>query len=387
MKICVWGINYAPELTGIAPYNQALCEFLVRRGHEVSVVTAFAYYPEWKKRPEDANQFFRTDDQKGVRVHRCWLYVPRRLSTLRRMIHEASFVTTSLWHVLWKQKPDLFVVVSPPLLLGVAGWIASMVKRAPFVFHVQDLQPDAAVGLGMLKKGLLTKILYRVESFIYARARKVSGISQGMLAMFRKKNVPDGKLIFFPNGVQLPVAMPERGCFRAKHGIAAEVFLALYSGNLGVKQGLDILVEAARLLQNGKSEAAGKVRPIKIVIAGDGSRREYLEGMVKRLTLSNVLLLPLQEERAYREMLSDSDCSVITQQEGTGSFFFPSKLLTSLAVARPVICVADEASELAKACAAGGFGVNILPNQADALADAISSFARSGNSDDRVDRA
>jgi colanic acid biosynthesis glycosyl transferase WcaI len=181
--------------------------------------------------------------------------------------------------------------------------------------------------------------------------------------------------------------MPARGSFRARHGISADVFVALYSGNLGVKQGLDILVEAARLLQHGNGGDRSDSQNIKIVIAGDGSRREYLRQFVGRLALNNVLLLPLQEEQAYREMLSDCDCSVITQQEGTGSFFLPSKLLTSLAAAKPIISVADESSELAKACLAGGFGVNIRPNHAEALANAISSFARERTLADRVDRA
>ncbi len=379
MRICVWGINYAPELTGIAPFSRALCEYLAERGNRVEVVTAFAYYPEWRKRASDQRRIFRTEEHNGVRIHRCWLYVPRRLSVIRRMIHEASFVAASLVRVLTQPAPEIFVVVSPPLLLGVAAWIAGGIMRVPFVFHVQDLQPDAAVGLGMLRRGWLTRVLYWMEAFIYSRARRVSGISRGMIEMFRKKKVSESKTIFFPNGVRLPVVLPSRGNFRARHGIPADAFVALYSGNLGVKQGLDILLEAARLLQLEDR----KIPIIKVVIAGDGTRREYLEDLVRKLALGNVILLPLQPEEAYREMLADADCTVITQQEGTGSFFFPSKLLTSLAVAKPVISVADESSELAKACAMGGFGVNIQPNHADALAAAIAAFAENGN-DSRV---
>ena len=373
MEVIVWGINYTPEMTGIAPYNTALCEFLVERGWNVDMVTAFAYYPEWRKREEDRGRLYRTDYANGVRIHRCWAYVPAQVSALRRMVHEGSFVLISLLRILRLKRPSIFVVVSPPLLLGLAAWVASIVKNAPFVFHVQDLQPDAAVGLGMVKAGWLTKLLYWMEGRAYAKAAKVSGISEGMLQMFRKKGVPEEKLVLFPNGVRLPANLPERGLFRARHHISEEVFLAVYSGNLGIKQGLDVLIETAKELA-GDGQGASRL-PILIVIAGDGARRAILAERIAHAALDNVLLLPLQPEKEYREMLSDADCTVITQQHGTGSFFFPSKLLASLASAKPVLTVADDDSELAKAVRMGNFGVNVTPNRPDMLAQALRRFA------------
>lgn len=371
-KVVVWGINYAPEMTGIAPFNTALCEFLVEQGCDVEMVTAFAYYPEWKKNPADSLRMFRTDRVNGVRIHRCWTYVPQRVSALRRMVHEASFVLFSLLRVVFLKRPSVFVVVSPPLLLGLAAWLASVIKTAPFVFHVQDLQPDAAIGLGMLNAGWLKRTLYWLEGFSYLKASKVSGISEGMLRMFRNKGVPSHKLVFFPNGIRLPAQVSSRGKFRKKHLIPDQMFLAVYSGNLGIKQGLDVLVEAAKVLAGRTSGA----RPVMIVIAGDGARRAVLAERVAKAALTNVLLLPLQPDAEYREMLSDADCTVITQQPGTGSFFFPSKLLASLACGKPVLTVADADSELAKAVDEGHFGINVLPNQPELVADALSDLSR-----------
>lgn len=384
MKVTVWGINYAPEQTGIAPFNAALCEHLAKQGHQVVMVTGFPYYPEWRKREADHGVLFRSEVQNGVTVERCWLYVPNIVGALGRMLHEATFVLVSLIRVLMLARPDLLVVVSPPLPLGVAAWFAGLVKRAPFVFHVQDLQPDAAVGLGMVRPGLLTRFLYRMESFAYSRARRVSGISAGMLRKFREKRVSLEKLILFPNGFKLPIELPAGGLFRARHSIGDDVFLVVYSGNLGVKQGLEVLVEAARLLGkwgsadkwNGESSVGVASRLVKIVISGDGSRRAHLEELIKKHDLANVLLLNLQPEASYREMLADADCSVITQQEGTGSYFFPSKLLPSLAIGKPVVTVADEYSELAKATNEGRFGVNIPPNRPEALANAFCALAK-----------
>src|SRR5947199_8379129 len=248
MRVVVWGINYAPEVAGIAPHNVALCEFLQQQGVDVEMVTTFAYYPTWKKSAADRHRLYRTDVINDVPVHRCWHFVPARVSAWKRIIHEASFVFSSTLRALFLEQPDIFVVVSPPLLLGAAGWFVGKLKRAPYVFHVQDMQPDAAVGLGMLRAGWLTKALYALEAFAYRTASRVSGITRGMLESFERKGGPEAKLIYLPNTIAFKdQARSGRGVFRRKHQIAADEFLAVYAGNLGVKQGLDVLLDAARL--------------------------------------------------------------------------------------------------------------------------------------------
>jgi len=204
MKIIVWSINYAPEATGIGPCNAALCNFLRLRGHTVQMLTSFAYYPAWKKRSADRGTWYRTDEVNGVEVHRCWHYVPRRPGAVTRILHEASFVFTSLLRLLTLSRPDVYVVVSPPLLLGAAAWLLTRIKSAPFVFHVQDLQPDGAMGLGMLKLRPLLRILLWLETLAYRKAALVSGVSHGMLTAFGEKRVPREKTVYFPNGAILP---------------------------------------------------------------------------------------------------------------------------------------------------------------------------------------
>ena len=370
MKIIVWGINYAPEVTGIAPCNVALCEHLRAAGHDAHMLTTFAYYPGWQKRPEDRGRLYRTDAVNGVPVHRCWHYVPARVSALRRIVHEGTFVLLSFLRALALGPFDAMVVVSPPLLLGAAAWALGKIKRAPFVFHVQDLQPDAAVGLGMLRPSVFTRALYRLEAFAYAKAARVSGISQGMLRAFAGKGVPAEKRVYFPNGARLSdadAALPPAGRWRARHGFAADDFLAVYSGNLGVKQGLDLLPETARRLRPG-----GRVR---IVVCGQGAAAERLRTAAAESPQANFALLPLQNDEAYREMMADTDVCLITQQAGTGQYFFPSKLLSALAFARPVLAVADADSELALALDEGGFGWRIAPGQPDELAATLDRVA------------
>ena len=130
MRIVVWGINYAPEVTGIAPYNAGLCRYFAAQGHDVRMVTTFAYYPQWQKSAADRGRLYRTDhDEAGVPVHRCWHYVPARPSTMRRILHEFSFGVTSWLRLLSLPRADVYVVVSPPLILGPLASRAS--RRVP----------------------------------------------------------------------------------------------------------------------------------------------------------------------------------------------------------------------------------------------------------------
>ena len=368
MRIIVWGINYAPEFTGIAPHSVALCEFLHTRGHDVEMVTTFSYYPTWRKLPEDEGKLYRTDIVNGVPVHRCWHFVPGRVSALKRIIHEATFITTSFLRLLVLARPDVLVVVSPPLALGAAAWAMTRVKRVPFVFHVQDLQPDAALKLGMLKQGWFTRALLWLEAFAYAKAARVSSITRGMLDVFRSKGVPEEKLVYFPNAIALrdAPAPPARGAFRQRNGFGSDEFIAVYAGNLGVKQGLDVLIEAARLVSDKR---------VRIVICGAGAQRDVLAGRVRELGLPNVTMLPLQEGEDYRSLLADVDVCFITQQAGAGNSFFPSKLLGLLAQGKPVIIVADAESELARSVGEGQYGMTLPAGQPAELARVLDSLA------------
>jgi len=368
MRIVVWGINYAPEFTGIAPHTVALCEFLHTEGHDVEMVTGFPYYPGWQKRPEDCGRLYGTDLINGVCVRRCWQFVPGRVSALKRIFHEGSFVFTSTLRALGLPRPEVYVVVSPPLLLGVAAWIVGKIKRAPFVFHVQDMQPDAAVGLGMLKPSWFTRALYTLEAFAYRHAARVSGITRGMLKTFRRKAVPEAKLIYFPNAIDLKNAptVVGRGNFRNRHGFAADDFLAVYAGNLGVKQGLEVLLQTAPLLRN---------RRIRLLVCGDGAQREALAARAREMKLPNFSMLPLQAGADYHALLSNADLCFISQQAGAGNSFFPSKLLGLLAASKPVVTVASPECELALSLGEGQFGVNVPPGRPNELAELLDALA------------
>ncbi len=363
MRVIVWGINYSPEKIGIAPCNVAMCEFLQKAGHEVEMVTAFPYYPQWRTQGRKSLELFRNEHINGVRVRRCWQYVPRKPSAVLRALHEASFTISSFLACLFLRKADVYIVVSPPLLLGAAAWLLTRLKRSSFHLHVQDLQPDAAATLGFLKQGPLLRLLYALESFAYSQAATLSGISPGMLGEFRKKGVPDKKIRLFPNGIDLAVERSQTSLhFREKFGFRNDDFLVAYSGNLGAKQNLDILLDAAAILRGSAC---------KIIICGDGAYRERLAGRIQTENLANVILLPLLDDKDYHSMLDNVDVCVISQQAGSGNAFLPSKLLPALAHRRPIISVSSPDSALASAVCAGKYGINVMPDSATELADAI----------------
>ncbi|TVP77705.1 MAG: colanic acid biosynthesis glycosyltransferase WcaI [Puniceicoccaceae bacterium] len=364
-RLVLLGINYPPEVTGIAPYNAMLAEWLVEHGWEVEVVTSFSYYPAWEKLPEDAGKLYRRDAMNGVTVHRVWDYVPKTVTALKRVVHEASFVVAATLRLFTLRKADVLFVVSPPLPLGVPAALYRFLRGVPTVFHVQDLQPDAAFGLGMLRTGPLTKLLYRLEAFAYGKATRVSGISPGMMTALHRKGVPRAKTLFFPNPVEFPdsAQIPPGGEFRKAHGIPSDAFLVSYSGNLGIKQGLGQIIKAAALLRHESM--------VRFVICGDGVMRRTLEEAISEQGLTNVTVLPLQPLPDYHALLIDSNFCLVTQQANSGVAFFPSKLLSIMAFARPVLAVADDASAVATLCREEGCGWLVAPDDAAAFAKEI----------------
>ncbi len=202
MRVIVWGINYAPEFTGIAPHNVALCEFLYDRGHNVEMVTTFPYYPTWQKRPEDRGQLYRTDLIKGVPVHRCWHFVPMRVSALKRILHEASFIFTSTLRLLTLPRSGCLragLAAASAGRGGVAHRQDRSARHLSFMCRTcnrmrrsgwECCAPDGSRGRSTA-----------LESFAYKRAARVSGITRGMLVKFRRKGVPEEKLVYFPNAI------------------------------------------------------------------------------------------------------------------------------------------------------------------------------------------
>jgi colanic acid biosynthesis glycosyl transferase WcaI len=341
MKLLVSSINFWPDHSGIALYSTDLPVYMAEKGHDVTMVTGFSYYPKWQKLPKDHRKLFAHETYESVRVLRGYLYVPTKVSTIRRIVHELSFVLFATFNFIRAGRHDCIIVISPPLLLGLVGITFKWLWKARLVFHIQDLQPDAAISLGMVKKGLLIRLLLWVEKIIYARSDHVATITEGMRKRLLQKGVSSEKLGLYYNWVNVAEAgkARETGKFRSEHPKMKEKWLLAYAGNIGIKQGVEVLVELAETMR--------AFDHLHFVIAGDGADKERLQELAAGKDLTNLTFLPFLSQTDYFDLLQDVQLCFISQRKWTGDVFFPSKLLGIMAMSKPVLISADMESELA----------------------------------------
>ncbi|WP_235489441.1 WcaI family glycosyltransferase, partial [Achromobacter sp. DMS1] len=272
MKILVYGINYAPELTGTGKYTAEMAEWLAARGHQVSVVTAPPYYPQWRVQPGYRAGRYQRETLRGVDVRRAPLWVPARPGGAKRLAHLASFALSSLPSLLRAavSRPDLVFVVEPALFCAPAAWLAARLCGARAWLHIQDYEVDAAFELGLLKGAGLRGLVRRAETWLMRRFDRVSTISGRMLERALAKGVDPARALLLPNWIDVDRISPdEGGDLRAELGIPPQAMVALYSGNMGGKQGLLTLADAARRLSAHEG--------IWFVFCGQGPERAPLQ--------------------------------------------------------------------------------------------------------------
>jgi colanic acid biosynthesis glycosyl transferase WcaI len=351
MKILIYGLNYAPELTGIGKYTSEMAKWLAAQGHQVRVVTAPPYYPAWRVFEGFRPWAYTRERQKGVEVWRAPLWVPQRPGGLTRLLHLASFALTSLpvllRHVVWR--PQVVWVVAPAFTCLPGALLAARLSGAKSWLHIQDFEVDAAFELGLLKGRRLRAWVTGIERWFLQRFDRVSTLTQAMLARAATKGVPGDRLVLFPNWVDTDRIRPMEGenRYRQALNLPAGQVVALYSGNMGAKQGLELLSETARQLASEPN--------LTFVFCGDGVGRPGLESQCAGLP--NVHFLPLQPEECLSELLSMADIHLLPQRADASDLVMPSKLLGMLASGRPVVATALPGSELDLALAGCGFAV------------------------------
>lgn len=364
MKIAFVGINYTPEPTGISVYTTGMAEYCARHGDSVTVYTGFPYYPLWSKFEKDRRKWYRCVRIGSVTVRRNYLYVPRQPTAASRILHELSFVICASINYLFGPRAEYTVIVSPPLFLALPIILIAKLKRSRTIFHIQDLQPDAAVDLGMLKRGWLTNFLYFIERQSYHAADEVSTISDGMLKRIVDKGIDRRKMFLLRNWANDDQVAPLRKDtrFRQELGLR-DRFIVLYSGNMGVKQGLHTLLDAARLLSD--------MPEIMVVIVGDGGEKRELQRKAAELGVHNVTFLPVQPYHRLGELLATADVSVIPQKSGVNDIVLPSKLNNIMASQRPVVVAAPVDSEFGRIVMESKGGLVVRPEDPAQLAQAI----------------
>jgi colanic acid biosynthesis glycosyl transferase WcaI len=368
MRLHIIGINYWPEMTGIAVFSTGRAEHLAAAGHDVTMCAAVPYYPQWRVPAEYRGLKFRRETRAGVTVLRCPLYVPSAVNPIRRVLHEASFIASAFIRSLFAPRPDILFVVSPPLGLAIAAAILGWLWRVPYVFHVADLQPDTALDLGMVRPGRFARLLYAVERLGYRRAAIVSTLTVPMRARIIAKGIPAENVKLFADWADpqlFAIDGGRAGRIRQELGLG-EAFLVLHAGNMGVKQGLDVVLDAAHETRSDPG--------IVYLLVGDGAMRPHLEARAREMGLDNVRIAPLLDHERFLQVLAAADVCLVTQQRTVADVVFPSKVLTLLSAGKPVVASVTGGSAVADVSAGAAAGMVITPEDGAALAAAIETL-------------
>ncbi|HCZ48134.1 MAG TPA: colanic acid biosynthesis glycosyltransferase WcaI [Gammaproteobacteria bacterium] len=368
MRVLLHCLNFSPEVTGAGKYSGEMAHWLAQRGHSVRVVTAPPYYPQWRIAEGFSRwRHARTRAPNKPDIWRAPLWVPARPSGAKRLLHLFSFALSSLPVMLWQAawRPDIVVVVAPTLVTAPAAWITARLSGAKAWLHLQDFELDAAFALGILEKGHGQRLARRAERALLRRFDRVSTISDNMLARLASKGVDPQRAVLFPNWVDTdtihPLSTPSP--FRHDLGISPDQVVVLYSGNMGRKQGLEILADAARQLRDDPT--------IRFVLAGAGEGRAQLEAAT--CGLSNVHWLPLQPTERLNDLLNLADIHVLPQRADAADLVMPSKLTGMLASGRPVVATAAPDTQVARVVA--GCGLVSPPEDPAALGAALRELA------------
>jgi len=366
MKILIHGLNYAPEPTGIGKFTAEMAEWLARRGHRVEVVTTPPYYPAWKIGEGYSGWLWRNETINGVRVHRCPLYVPGRPRGLSRLVHLASFAASSLPVAIARaivMRPDVVIAVAPALVSVPGSRIAAWLGGAPATLHIQDFEIDAAFALGIVSGGGLRRFALGLESCLLRRFQRVSSITPAMVARLVDKGVTPSRTLLFPNWVDTKEIRPAASEPRRAIDLPEGAVVALYSGNMGEKQGVETLADVAATLSGSN---------VHMVLAGAGAAAPRLQAATQ--AMAHVHWLALQPASRLNDLLNAADIHLLPQRADAADLVMPSKLAFMLASGRPVVAGAAAGTALARAIE--GCGIAVPPGDAAAMAGAIRELAR-----------
>ena len=368
MHILIYGINYSPELTGIGKYTAEMAEWLVQNGNEVSVITAMPYYPEWEVHEKYREKWWYKEVINGVAVLRCPLYVPKEVSSKKRIIHEFSFLCSSSFRwfaALFRRKYDLIITLAPPFHINIFPYLYSRLKKTLIVNHIQDLQVDAAKDLNMLTNMHALNMMFAAEKFLLKNSAYVSTLTLGMKKRILQKGISESKILMLPNWVDLSFIRPltSKESLRGYFSIPEDDTVMLYSGNMGKKQGLDMLLLVAEMYKQRAD--------VHFLMVGDGGEKDNLMRQARDRKLGNVLFHPLLTYEKLPALLATADIHFVLQKKEASDLVMPSKLTGILAAGGCAVVTAMPGTSLYEEIEEHDMGILCEPESASALKEAI----------------
>jgi colanic acid biosynthesis glycosyl transferase WcaI len=362
-KILLISHNFSPEPIGIGKYNGEMINWLLKRGYDCTVITTFPYYPYWKVQAPYNNWWFKKEIQHNVEsrttltIYRCPSYIPKNPTGKQRALQDFSFWLSKFFTVfkfiLLNKKHDLIVTVAPPFHLAYLGLLLKKLNGGKLLYHIQDMQIEAARDLKLFSRKSVLTSLFKIEYGILKSADYVSSISDGMIKKIRAKI--DRDIHYFPNWVDTDYfyPLPDRDKLKLKWGYSADDVVYLYSGAVGVKQRLErILVAAHDLLKH---------KHIKFIICSSGPYKDLLEKQAQSKGITNITFMNVQEKNVFNEFLNMADIHLVMQISDAGDLVMPSKLSTILAVGGASIITAAKGTSLYDMVQQYDFGYIVEP--------------------------
>ena len=361
MRILILSHFYIPEP---APHMHILAKGLVKRGHEVTVITGFPNYPQGHIYPGYRQQFWQREKIDGVCVLRLPIYPDHSQSAVHRSANYISFaMSASLLGPTLCGSADVMLVYHPPLTSAIPAWLISLLRKVPFVYEIQDMWPETLPATGMVNNPLLLSAIAKLCQFIYRQSSAITVISPGFKRNLIAKGVPERKIRVILNwpyeGDFSPVQPDKR--LAEEFGLLGR-FNILYAGNMGPGQGLHNVIEAASILTDLPS--------VQFVLIGDGLDLASLKEAVKARQLSNVRFIPRQPMSQIPSFYALADALLIhLTNEPLFEITIPGKTQSYLASGRPLlVSVSGDAAELVLKA---GAGLAVRPIEPADLARAV----------------
>ncbi|MEM7140522.1 MAG: glycosyltransferase family 4 protein [Actinomycetota bacterium] len=365
MRILVVCPHFDPDAAPTGVVITEIVHRLADDGHEIEVVTSLPWYvshaiePGWGGRP------VRTERTAWGRITRVHPFPTDKRSIPARALGFAGFTALATWvSVVRRRRPDVVLAMSPPLTLGLTGWIAARLRRVPFVFNIQDVFPDVAIEVGAITNPRLIRLLRWLERFTYRRADAVTVLSDDLRDNVEEKLAGRGgtAVRVIPNFVDTDRITPQHGdnAYRREFGLGDRT-VVMYAGNLGFSQPIELMIDTARELRHRAD--------VVFVVNGGGSTRPGLEEAAA--DLDNVVFVDFQPPERLPEVLAAGDIHVIALRTGLGRSSVPSKMYSILAAGRPVFASVDAGTEVVRVVERTGAGLAVAPDDAEAFRDGL----------------
>ena len=355
MRFLILTQYYPPEVGAAQVRLAAFARELRRAGHEVEVVTALPNYPGGSLQASDRRRLSRRETIDGIRVTRLWLLTATGVG-LPRLVSYLSFTITGLLGAMRARKPDVVFVESPPLFLGLAGWIAARRFGAALVLNISDLWPDSVRDMGVMRRGPWLGLGEWLERILYRRAAAVTAVTEGIRdRLITVKGVPAPRVMYLPNGVD---GLTFRPIEASQHEEPPSRPIFIYIGNHGLAQGLDVVINAAELAPE-----------FDFVFVGDGSDKSRLQAETSRRELRNVKFDPPVAAENVAALYARAVAGVATlRRSPLMKGARPAKVVAIMACGRPVLY--SGSGEGAKLVRTADAGIVVAPADPRALAGA-----------------